>query len=315
MTVSGAPAILLALCRGEAVVRVSVAEGDLRLNSGASGSAHRRAGRAGRRAVGLLDGRHVRRWRFARNAVAADPGAAERGRDAGADRCQGQPAALPAIATECPPIKVRPGAEALFFYGSGQVGNPQDLQYQAEIDKQTRNCVVSNGLITVKMGVVGRVLLGPSGKESVDTVPLRFAVERDGTTALYSELYQIPVTDHAAGAVGRIRQGRRQRRRSLSRQGDDIIIWVGFDSRQLAQKSVLTPIAAQPVDCRARLISCRMPSRLRERPLPSDRRRRRRSNRPGNSQAQGPQSPGSLRAHSGKQANGQFASPKEQLAP
>src|SRR4249920_3820357 len=54
--------------------------------------------------------------------------------------------ALPAIATQCPPIKVRPGAEALFFYGKGQVGNARDLQYQAVIDKQSRNCVVSNGL-------------------------------------------------------------------------------------------------------------------------------------------------------------------------
>src|SRR5205085_4227441 len=35
--------------------------------------------------------------------------------------------ALPAIATECPPIKVRDGAEAIYYYGSGQVGNPKDL--------------------------------------------------------------------------------------------------------------------------------------------------------------------------------------------
>ncbi len=56
------------------------------------------------------------------------------------------------------------GGEALFYYGKGKVGNARDLNYQAVIDKQSRNCVVSNGLITVKMGVVGRVLLGPSGQ-------------------------------------------------------------------------------------------------------------------------------------------------------
>src|SRR5690348_10003630 len=82
--------------------------------------------------------------------------------------------ALPAIATECPPIKVRPGAEALFYYGKGQVGNARDLQYQAVIDKQSRNCVVSNGLITVKMGVVGRLMLGPSGNQTSIELPLRF---------------------------------------------------------------------------------------------------------------------------------------------
>jgi hypothetical protein len=101
--------------------------------------------------------------------------------------------ALPAIATECPPIKVKPGGEALFYYGKGKVGNPKDLNYQAIIDKQSRNCVVSNGLITVKMGMVGRLLLGPAGNQTNVDVPVRFTVERDGV-AMFSERYQIPVT-------------------------------------------------------------------------------------------------------------------------
>lgn len=101
--------------------------------------------------------------------------------------------ALPAIATECPPIKVKAGGEALFYYGKGKVGNPKDLNYQAIIDKQSRNCVVSNGLITVKMGMVGRLLLGPAGNQTNVDVPVRFTVERDGV-ALFSEKYQIPVT-------------------------------------------------------------------------------------------------------------------------
>jgi hypothetical protein len=101
--------------------------------------------------------------------------------------------ALPAIATECPPIKVKTGAETLFYYGKGKVGNPKDLNYQAIIDKQSRNCVVSNGLITVKMGMVGRLLLGPAGNQTNVDVPVRFTVERDGVQ-LFSERYEIPVT-------------------------------------------------------------------------------------------------------------------------
>jgi hypothetical protein len=136
--------------------------------------------------------------------------------------------ALPAIATECPPIKVRAGGEALFYYGNGRVGNARDLNYQAVLDKESRNCVVSNGLITVKMGVVGRLLLGPAGNQTEVTVPLRFTVERDNV-AMFSENYQIPVavTPPAQSAefvkvvenvaipyVG----------------GENIVIWVGFDS-------------------------------------------------------------------------------------
>jgi len=141
---------------------------------------------------------------------------------------QGQASALPAIATECPPIKVRPGAEALFFYGNGKPGNAGDLHYQADFEKETRNCVVSNGLITVKMGVIGRVLLGPSGKETSVNVPLRFTVERNGA-AVFSEKYAVPVAiTPPAQSAEFVKVVDNVAIPYLG--GEDIVIWVGFDS-------------------------------------------------------------------------------------
>jgi hypothetical protein len=137
--------------------------------------------------------------------------------------------ALPAIATECPPIKVRPGAEAVYFYGKGQVGNPRDLQYQAVIDKQSRNCTVSNGLITVKMGVVGRLMLGPAGNQQSVDLPLRFAVERGDSTPLYSELYQIPVAVTPPAQAGDFVKVVDNVQIPYV-AGDEITLWVGFDS-------------------------------------------------------------------------------------
>ena len=143
--------------------------------------------------------------------------------------------ALPAIATQCPPIKVRPGAEAVYYYGKGKVGDPQDLQYQAVIDKQSRNCTVSNGLITVKMGVVGRLMLGPSGNQTSVELPLRFAVERADSTPLYSELYQIPVTvQPQTQSSDFVKVVDNVQIPYVS--GDDITIWVGFDSTGGADK-------------------------------------------------------------------------------
>jgi hypothetical protein len=137
--------------------------------------------------------------------------------------------ALPAIATECPEIKVRPGSEALFFYGKGKVGDPRSLNYQAVIDKQSRNCVVSNGLITVKMGVVGRVLLGPSGNQQSVDLPIRFAVERDDV-AIFSERYSIPVaitppsqSEEFVKVVENVA--------IPYLGGERIVIWVGFDTK------------------------------------------------------------------------------------
>lgn len=142
---------------------------------------------------------------------------------------QAQSNALPVIATECPPIKVRLGGEAMYYYGSGQVGNARALQYQGVIDEATRNCVVANGQITVNMGVSGRVLLGPAGNQTTVNAPVRFAIERDGA-AIFSEKYTIPValTPQAQTAeFVKVVQNV-----TIPYLGGEVItIWVGFDTR------------------------------------------------------------------------------------
>jgi hypothetical protein len=142
---------------------------------------------------------------------------------------QAQTNALPAIATQCPPIKVRLGGEAMFYYGGGRTGDPKALQYQGVIDETTRNCVVSNGLITVNMGVSGRVLLGPAGSQSSVNAPIRFAVERDGQ-AIFSEKYTIPVAvTPPAQSAEFVKVVENVAVPYLG--GETITIWVGFDTR------------------------------------------------------------------------------------
>lgn len=142
---------------------------------------------------------------------------------------QAQTAALPAIATECPPIKVRVGGEAMFSYGGGRTGDAQALQYQGVIDEVSRNCVVSNGLITVNMGASGRVLLGPAGTQSSVNAPVRFAVERDGQ-AVFSEKYTIPVAvTPPAQSAEFVKVVENVAIPYLG--GETITIWVGFDTR------------------------------------------------------------------------------------
>ena len=142
---------------------------------------------------------------------------------------QAQTNALPAIATQCPPIRVRPGSEAMFYYGNGKTGDARALQYQGVIDESTRNCVVSNGLITVNMGVTGRILLGPQGNQTSVNAPIRFAVERDGQ-AIFSEKYTVavPVVSPARSAEF-VKVVDNVAIPYLG--GEEIIIWVGFDTR------------------------------------------------------------------------------------
>ena len=142
---------------------------------------------------------------------------------------QAQTSALPVIATECPPIKVRLGGEAMYYYGNGRVGDPKALQYQGVIDETSRNCVVSNGQITVNMGVTGRVLLGPAGTQTTVNAPIRFAVERDGQ-AIFSEKYTLAVAVTPPAQTTEF--GKVVENVTIPYLGGETItIWVGFDTR------------------------------------------------------------------------------------
>jgi hypothetical protein len=146
-----------------------------------------------------------------------------------AEIAQQAPNALPAIATTCPPIQVRPGAETVQVYGGGKKGDPQSLHYQAEFEKQSRSCVVSNGLITAKIGVLGRVLLGPAGNETKVDVPLRVSVERDNTP-VFSERYVLPVNiAPPATSAEFVKVVDNVQIPYVG--GENIIIWVGFDPK------------------------------------------------------------------------------------
>ncbi len=139
--------------------------------------------------------------------------------------------ALPAIATECPPIRLRAGSEALFNYGGarGAVGDPRQLHWQAVIENQSRNCVSSNGMITVRMGVIGRLLLGPAGTTNSVTVPLTFTVERN-KVAMFTERFEIPVSvTPPAQSAEFVKVVENVNVPYLG--GEEIVIWVGFDPR------------------------------------------------------------------------------------
>ncbi|WP_127144764.1 hypothetical protein [Pelagibacterium montanilacus] len=135
--------------------------------------------------------------------------------------------AMPAIATTCPPIRIREGAGTYRVHAGNRTASAQALRHQAVIDRISRNCVVSNGLITVQMGAVGRVILGPSGTEGAMTVPLRFAVERDGV-AVYSQRFDVPVTASMSSANEFVHTIENVSIPYVG--GESITIWVGFDA-------------------------------------------------------------------------------------
>jgi hypothetical protein len=103
----------------------------------------------------------------------------------------------------CPGVSIRPGAST---YAVGMPGKPaggSDLRYQATIIRTARDCNLSGGQVTARIGIQGRVIAGPAGAPPSVDVPLRVAVVQEGVTpkTIFTKAYQTNVSMAADGSV------------------------------------------------------------------------------------------------------------------
>ena len=77
----------------------------------------------------------------------------------------------------CPVVDVFEGAAAQRVYAGGQ--SSSNVRYQFSMGDMARECSVENNKIVIKVGIEGKVLLGPAGAPSSFTVPLRVAVRTE----------------------------------------------------------------------------------------------------------------------------------------
>ncbi|MDB5617132.1 hypothetical protein [Tardiphaga sp.] len=80
----------------------------------------------------------------------------------------------------CPSVSIRPGASTYAVAAPGKQAVGNDLRYQATITRTARDCNLNAGQITVRIGIQGRVIVGPSGAPVSVDVPLRVAVVQEG---------------------------------------------------------------------------------------------------------------------------------------
>jgi hypothetical protein len=83
---------------------------------------------------------------------------------------------------ECPSVEVRVGASTLMIGNSPTGGEPSalDLKYQGTIIRTARECAVANNMVTMKVGIEGRIITGPAGGPGQVDVPMRLAVVQEG---------------------------------------------------------------------------------------------------------------------------------------
>lgn len=98
---------------------------------------------------------------------------------------------------ECPGVTVRSGAATLMIGDNSKTAQPGvlSLRYQGTIIRTARECNVTAGVVTMKVGVEGRVITGPAGGPGTVDVPLRIAIVQEGVNPkpIVSKFARIPV--------------------------------------------------------------------------------------------------------------------------
>jgi hypothetical protein len=94
----------------------------------------------------------------------------------------------------CPQVIVLEGTAASQAY-AGTPASSANLRYQSALDDTARECTLEGEQLAIKIGVAGKVLLGPAGSPGSFSVPVRMAIlrERDNQPII-SKLYHAAVT-------------------------------------------------------------------------------------------------------------------------
>ncbi len=100
-----------------------------------------------------------------------------------------------AAEVDCPGVTVRQGASTMSITQPGAEAGPMTTRYQVSIAQTARECAPLGGVMTMKVGVEGRVLLGPAGGPGQIDVPLRMAVVQEGASPkmIVSKFYKLAV--------------------------------------------------------------------------------------------------------------------------
>jgi len=142
------------------------------------------------------------------------------------------PQANPDVA--CPLIDIRSGASTLTIPPPTGENNAMALKYQGTFVRAARECAVVGKQVVMKVGVQGRLIIGPAGGPGQVDVPLRIAVVDEspaGAKLIVTKLIRIPVGIASADENPTFTHIEEGLSFPLPTDGslDNYVVYIGFD--------------------------------------------------------------------------------------
>ena len=154
---------------------------------------------------------------------------------------------------ECPTVSVRSGAATLTSSITPGDESATSLRYQVGLTTTARECrLAAPGVVSVKVGLQGRAVLGPQGTPGTIDVPIRYAVVYDGvpprTIATKLERVQVNVTPGDSNVLfSHVAEGIDFPMPKAS-ELDQYVVYIGFDpvGAQQIERKKPAPRPAKP---------------------------------------------------------------------
>lgn len=143
-------------------------------------------------------------------------------------------------AYDCPSVSIRSGAATLAVGKTSNDSTATDLRYQVNIGNTARECSQSGPNMTIKVGMEGRVVVGPAGAPSDVVVPIRYALVREGTEpkTVWTQIYRVPVTMPPGDGNVEFRHVENDMTVPIPKRADleAYVIYIGFDPQAVEPK-------------------------------------------------------------------------------
>jgi hypothetical protein len=96
---------------------------------------------------------------------------------------------------DCPTVEIRQGAATYSVSAPDNGSTALSLRYQANFVRSARECALRNGNVTMKVGIEGRIIIGPAGATGTAMLPVRLALVREGVepNTIWTKFYMVPV--------------------------------------------------------------------------------------------------------------------------